>query len=275
MALISIGAFAKRIKNLGRAMVYRNFQAGGRLHSTLVDGKVNIDDPEVFKFMREYGYSDGVGKTVSVKKKPDMRELGKRSAEKRHGKPKEDPLVVAARQSLESGGSETSDRKHNSLDYNENDSGSDDLPASKKITVNGKQRSTAHHTPPDEIDRDIAATEYLDMPMRAAVLRFGDQSAFKDWTAAVFKLAQLKGMEEEQARKRGDYIQRDVAESVVVMIDALSKALLSDVCMNIATSAMNMAKAGASRNEIEHAVRGSIERTIKMTKQQAVKKLQG
>lgn len=241
-------------------MVYRNFQTGGRLHSTLVDGKVNIDDPEVFKFMREYGYSDGVGTTISVKKKPDMRELGKRSAEKRHGKKKEDPLVVAARQSLESD-PETEDDEPS--------------PPPSKITVNGTPRSTAHHTPPDEIDRDIAATEYLDMPMRAAVLRFGDQSAFKDWTAAVFKLAQLKGMEEEQARKRGDYIQRDVAESVVVMIDALSKALLSDVCMNIATSAMNMAKAGASRNEIEHAVRGSIERTIKMTKQQAVKKLQG
>lgn len=264
MALISIGAFAKRIKNLGRAMVYRNFQSGGRLHSTLVDGKVNIDDPEVFKFMREYGYSDGVGKTVSVKKKPDMRELGKRSAEKRHGKPKEDPLVVAARQSLESEPETEPEADDDGIS-----------PPPKKITVNGKPRSTAHHTPPDEIDRDIAATEYLDMPMRAAVLRFGDQSAFKDWTAAVFKLAQLKGMEEEQARKRGDYIQRDVAESVVVMIDALSKALLSDVCMNIATSAMNMAKAGASRNEIEHAVRGSIERTIKMTKQQAVKKLQG
>lgn len=260
MALISIGAFAKRIKNLGRAMVYRNFQTGGRLHSTLVDGKVNIDDPEVFKFMREYGYSDGVGTTVSVKKKPDMRELGKRSAEKRHGKKKEDPLVVAARQSLES---------------EPEPEGDEPAPPPKTINVNGTPRSTAHHTPPDEVNRDIAATEYLDMPMRAAVLRFGDQSAFKDWTAAVFKLAQLKGMEEEQARKRGDYIQRDVAESVVVMIDALSKALLSDVCMNIATSAMNMAKAGASRNEIEHAVRGSIERTIKMTKQQAVKKLQG
>lgn len=260
MALISIGAFAKRIKNLGRAMVYRNFQTGGRLHSTLVDGKVNIDDPEVFKFMREYGYSDGVGTTVSVKKKPDMRELGKRSAEKRHGKKKEDPLVVAARQSLESEPEPEDDEP---------------APPPKTITVNGTPRSTAHHTPPDEVDRDIAATEYLDMPMRVAVLRFGDQAAFKDWTAAVYKLAQLKGMEEEQARKRGDYIQRDVAESVVVMIDALSKALLSDVCMNIATSAMNMAKAGASRNEIEHAVRGSIERTIKMTKQQAVKKLQG
>lgn len=260
MALISIGAFAKRIKNLGRAMVYRNFQTGGRLHSTLVDGKVNIDDPEVFKFMREYGYSDGVGTTVSVKKKPDMRELGKRSAEKRHGKKKEDPLVVAARKSLESEPEPEDDEP---------------APPPKTITVNGKPLSTAHHTPPDEIDRDIAAAEYLDMPMRAAVLRFGDQSAFKDWTAAVFKLAQLKGMEEEQARKRGDYIQRDVAESVVVMIDALSKALLSDVCMNIATSAMNMAKAGASRNEIEHAVRGSIERTIKMTKQQAIKKLEG
>lgn len=241
-------------------MVYRNFQTGGRLHSTLVDGKVNIDDPEVFKFMREYGYSDGVGNTVSVKKKPDMRELGKRSAEKRHGKKKEDPLVVAARQSLESEPEPEDDEP---------------APPPKTITVNGTPRSTAHHTPPDEIDRDIAATEYLDMPMRFAVLRFGDQAAFKDWTAAVYKLAQLKGMEEEQARKRGDYIQRDVAESVVVMIDALSKALLSDVCMNIATSAMNMAKAGASRNEIEHAVRGSIERTIKMTKQQAVKKLQG
>lgn len=256
-------------------MVYRTFAEGGKLHHTVIDGKINTDDPEVFAFMQKNGYDDGLGNKVKQKKPKDMRAMGRKGAEARHGKKKPDPLVVAARQSLESDGSEASPRQDNSLYYNENESGSDDFPASKKITINGKPRSTAHHTPPDEVDRDIAATEYLDMPMRAAVLRFGDQSAFKDWTAAVFKLAQLKGMEEEQARKRGDYIQRDVAESVVVMIDALSKALLSDVCMNIATSAMNMAKAGASRNEIEHAVRGSIERTIKMTKQQAVKKLQG
>lgn len=241
-------------------MVYRTFAEGGKLHHTVIDGKINTDDPEVFAFMQKNGYDDGLGNKVKQKKPKDMRAMGRKGAEARHGKKKPDPLVVAARQSLESEPEPEDDEP---------------APQQKKITVNGKPRSTAHHTPPDEIDRDIAATEYLDMPMRAAVLRFGDQSAFKDWTAAVFKLAQLKGMEEEQARKRGDYIQRDVAESVVVMIDALSKALLSDVCMNIATSAMNMAKAGASRNEIEHAVRGSIERTIKMTKQQAVKKLQG
>ncbi len=241
-------------------MVYRTFAEGGKLHHTVIDGKINTDDPEVFAFMQKNGYDDGLGNKVKQKKPKDMRAMGRKGAEARHGKKKPDPLVVAARQSLESAPEPEDDEP---------------APLPNKITVNGKPRSTAHHTPPDEVDRDIAATEYLDMPMRAAVLRFGDQSAFKDWTAAVFKLAQLKGMEEEQARKRGDYIQRDVAESVVVMIDALSKALLSDVCMNIATSAMNMAKAGASRNEIEHAVRGSIERTIKMTKQQAVKKLQG
>ncbi len=245
-------------------MVYRTFAEGGKLHHTVIDGKINTDDPEVFAFMQKNGYDDGLGNKVKQKKPKDMRAMGRKGAEARHGKKKPDPLVVAARQSLESEPEPEPEAEDE-----------ESSPPPKKITVNGKPRSTAHHTPPDEVDRDIAATEYLDMPMRAAVLRFGDQSAFKDWTAAVFKLAQLKGMEEEQARKRGDYIQRDVAESVVVMIDALSKALLSDVCMNIATSAMNMAKAGASRNEIEHAVRGSIERTIKMTKQQAVKKLQG
>lgn len=111
------------------------------------------------------------------------------------------------------------------------------------------------------------------MPMRLAVLRFGDQSAFKDWVAGVFKLAQMRGMEEEQARKRGDMISRDIAEKMIVMIDALFKALLTDVTMNITSTTIAQVKAGASRSEIEHSIRNSIERTLKMTKAQAVKEL--
>lgn len=120
---------------------------------------------------------------------------------------------------------------------------------------------------------DINPSAWLDMTIREAVEQFGTDVAFKDWANAAYKLVQLRGMEEEQARKRSDYILREHAESLISMIDGLHKAMLTDVVTNMANSAINLTKANADRNAIENDMRNTIERTIKIAKEQAIRKL--
>lgn len=120
---------------------------------------------------------------------------------------------------------------------------------------------------------DINPSAWLDMTIRDAVEQFGTDVAFKDWANAAYKLVQLRGMEEEQARKRSDYILREHAESLISMIDGLHKAMLTDVVTNMANSAINLTKANADRNAIENDMRNTIERTIKIAKEQAIRKL--
>lgn len=120
---------------------------------------------------------------------------------------------------------------------------------------------------------EIEPSEWLNMTIRDAVQHFGTDVSFKDWASAAYKLVQIRGMEEEQARKRSEYILREHAESLVSMIDGLHKALLTDVVTNMANSAINLTKANADRNAIENDMRNTIERTIKIAKEQAIRKL--
>lgn len=125
----------------------------------------------------------------------------------------------------------------------------------------------------EEDDEDIEASAWLDMPLREVVKRFGTGARFKDYLAAHYKLVQIQGLEEEQARRRKEYIHRAHAERLVDMLDSLGKALLSDAVTNIANSASALAKAGADRAAIEAAVRDPIERTIKTVKNQTIREL--
>ena len=122
-------------------------------------------------------------------------------------------------------------------------------------------------------DDETPASEIMAMPLIEIVKRYGKNTQFKDYVLAYHKLTQIQGLEEEQARKRGEFIHRVHAERLTALIDALGKSLLADVVTNIANSAMSMAIAGASRQEIERAVRAPIERTIKTVKDQAVRGL--
>lgn len=144
-------------------------------------------------------------------------------------------------------------------------------PKVKRAPTKKNPQPAPVHTAED--DEDIEASAWLDMPLREVVKRFGTGARFKDYLAAHYKLVQIQGLEEEQARKRKEYIHRAHAERLVDMLDALGKALLSDAVTNIANSASALAKAGADRAAIEAAVRDPIERTIKTVKSQTIREL--
>lgn len=124
-------------------------------------------------------------------------------------------------------------------------------------------------SPLPEDDEDIETSAYLEMPLREVVRRFGTGARFKDYLGAHYKVVQIMGMEEAQARARGEYIHRTHADRLVAMIDGLAKALLTDATANMVNTATNLVKAGAERQEVERAVRDVISRTIKSVKSQA------
>lgn len=83
----------------------------------------------------------------------------------------------------------------------------------------------------------------------------------------------MRGYEEEQARKRGEYIHRAHAEKLVAMIDGMQKALLTDAVSNMANKAMVQARADADKTDVERAMRDTISRVIKLSKTQIVRSL--
>lgn len=128
--------------------------------------------------------------------------------------------------------------------------------------------------PPDEFaDNPDNAEAYLDMPLREIVARYGTQPQFKNLVGSAKNLLAMRGMEEEQARKRGEYIHRAHVEKLVALVDSLQKALLSDAVSNMATTTEAQVKAGATRPEVEKSMRNTISRVIKITKSQIVRAL--
>ena len=129
--------------------------------------------------------------------------------------------------------------------------------------------------PPDNFDivDPDDADSYLEMTLKEIITRYGTQPQFKDFVSASKNLLQMRGMEEEQARKRGEYIHRVHVEKLVALIDAMTKTLLSDVVSNLAISCTAQIKADATQPEIEETIRSNISRTIKTTKAQVVRGL--
>ena len=133
------------------------------------------------------------------------------------------------------------------------------------------------HDPAPNFDEpepeDVTAGELLEMPLREVVARFGTASHLKDYVQVVKSLVQTRGYEEEQARKRKDYIHRVHVEQLVGHIDALQKALLTDAVKNMATRAATQVAAGEEQKEIEAAMRNVISRTIKAAKSELERRL--
>lgn len=124
----------------------------------------------------------------------------------------------------------------------------------------------------DEIDA-VSSTQIMDMTLREITARYGRNPQFKDYVTAGKTLLAMRGMEEEQERKRGEYIHRAHAEKIIAMIDTLHTALLTDVCTNAATSAMALVKAGESQRRVEEALRAVISRTLRQSKDQLTRSL--
>lgn len=150
-----------------------------------------------------------------------------------------------------------------------------DVVAMARQTPKAKTPPPANVTlPPDEFADDPENAEaYLDMPLREIVMRYGTQAQFKEFVGVSKNLLSMRGMEEEQARKRGEYIHRAHAEKLIALIDSLQKTLLSDAVSNMATSAIAQVRAEATKPEIEKSMRNTISRVIKITKSQTVRAL--
>ncbi|MBT56177.1 MAG: hypothetical protein CMF72_22600 [Mameliella sp.] len=133
------------------------------------------------------------------------------------------------------------------------------------------------HDPAPDFDEpdpeDVSAGELLEMPLREVVARFGTASHLKDYVGVVKSLVQTRGYEDEQARKRKDYIHRVHVEQLVTHIDALQKALLADAVKNMATRTVTQVAAGEDQKNIEAAMRDVISRTIKAAKSELERRL--
>lgn len=148
--------------------------------------------------------------------------------------------------------------------------------ATKPRATSPKARDPIHDPAPgfDEPEpEDVTAGELLEMPLREVVARFGTASHLKDYVQVVKSLVQTRGYEEEQARKRKDYIHRVHVEQLVTHIDALQKALLTDAVKNMATRAATQVAAGEEQKAIEAAMRTVISRTIKAAKSELERRL--
>lgn len=117
------------------------------------------------------------------------------------------------------------------------------------------------------------AQKWLAMSVREVVARYGTFSRFKELANAAKSLVQMRGYEDDQARKRGEHIHKDHAERLIAHIDALHKALLSDTVTNVITTLQAQVKAGADKKELEKTLHTAISRTIKLTKEQSSRSL--
>ncbi|BAV81045.1 hypothetical protein [Vibrio phage CKB-S1] len=237
--LISRAEMARRIKNLTRSRVFKLFEPGQRLHNSLVDGKVDLDHPAAYAFIKEYDYQE-----------PDAGDIAQavREAERRKAKPKHEGQDAPA-YSFVGTPEELSERMTKNVE-----------------TLRNFVES--EHEP-----EDTTAHELMDMTYGEIVQRYGQNKAFGEFVAVLGKLTITKGHEQKQARERGELIHRSNAEKLVSHIDALQSALLNETTQAIANKVHRLVKAGADDKQIERAVHDIVSRTIKSTKQTAVRAL--
>lgn len=149
--------------------------------------------------------------------------------------------------------------------------------AQKARAKASKPRPTAPRAPDPITDdpepEDVGASELLAMPLGEVVARFGTASHLKDYVAVVKNLVQTRGYDEEQQRKRGEYIHRAHVEQLIVHIDALHQSLLTDATRNMCTRAMTQVAAGEDRQAIENDMRQVISRTIRAVKEETARRL--
>lgn len=236
--LITRGALASRL-SCSKSLVYKLAKKGMRLEHALVGDKIDLDHPDAVAFCAQNDYQE-----------PDL------------------ALITAA--AMEAG---RKHEKHNQQQVGQRRGAA--VPKEQPPTFTQEQIAPLLEAfaPDDKADEDRTANEYLDMTVRELIARYGTQSQFKDLAAAVKNLIQMRGYEEEQARKRGEYIHRAHAEKLVAMIDGMQKALLTDAVSNMANKAMVQARADADKTDVERSMRDTISRVIKLSKTQIVRSL--
>lgn len=278
--LIAKSELARRV-NCARSHVYRQFEPGGALENAIVGTKVDLSHPDAAYFCAKYEYNEqgGLGRRPpKLSRKIPRAELGRRvtcsgsylrkifAKKGKLGHCIDDDLQV----DLEHPDVKDFCASHG---YQEPVPG---VPQSKPPKPKAPRKTVPSlpvtidipddsHDEPDEPE-DVSASDLLAMPLGEVIAKFGTASHLKEYVAVVKSLVQTRGYEDDQARKRKDYIHRVHVEQLVVYIDTLNKALLIDAVKNMATRAVTQVKAGEPQQEVEAAMRTVISRTIKATK---------
>tara|TARA_R100001377_G_scaffold55794_1_gene33074 strand:+ start:81 stop:737 length:657 start_codon:yes stop_codon:yes gene_type:complete len=215
-------------------LVYKHAAPGKRMSGAMVGDKIDLNHPDAVAFCAQYDYQEPDGALIAAA----ARESGIKLA------------------------------KHNQQQIGKRHGAAQPKPPNGSVFV-----APEEFEDDEKADEDRTANEYLDMTVRELIARYGTQSQFKDLASAVKNLIQMRGYEEEQARKRGEYIHRSHAEKLVAMIDGMQKALLTDAVSNMANKAMVQARSNTDKADVERSMRDIISRVIKLSKTQIVRSL--
>ncbi len=284
--LISKSELARRV-NCARSHVYRQYDPGGALEHALVGTKVDLSHPDAAYFCAKYEYNEqgGLGKRPpKLSRKIPRAELGRRvtcsGSYLRKTFTKKGKLGHCIDDNLEV------DLEHPDVKefcamhgYQEPTPGATAKPAKNPRPAPRAKPSAPViiNIPDDSADEedpeDVSPSDLLAMPLGDVVAKFGTASHLKEYVAVVKSLVQTRGYEDDQARKRKEYIHRVHVEHLVMYLDTLNKALLIDSVKNMATRAIAQVKAGEDQREVEAGMRTVLSRTIKATKSDIERRL--
>lgn len=115
---------------------------------------------------------------------------------------------------------------------------------------------------------------FADMTLRQLLARFGTETAFKDWLAALKSLEDVREKRLKNMSTEGRLIAREIVDQHVMgAIDEAMTRLLNDAAKTIAAQSQASAKAGNPVEHIQGEVREVMESHIKGMKAKALRAL--
>lgn len=123
-----------------------------------------------------------------------------------------------------------------------------------------------------EIPENIQA--FADMTLREIITRFGTDTAFVDYLAALKSIDGITTLRLKNATSEGKLISRDLVETgLVARIEGLFTKLLTDGSKTLAYRVHAMVKSGSDAGEVETYISGAMTNFIKPTKVKMAKVL--
>lgn len=123
-----------------------------------------------------------------------------------------------------------------------------------------------------EIPEDIKA--FADMTLRELIIRFGTETAFKDWLAATKQIEDINEKRLKNATTRGELVNRElIKRGVIEPIDAAHIKLLSDGAKTMARRVVAMTGAGRSVEDCEKYMKDTISSFIRPVKSKVTRQL--
>ncbi|AUR81568.1 hypothetical protein NVP1009O_01 [Vibrio phage 1.009.O._10N.261.51.C9] len=226
--LVSKAELLRRL-NRSRTRLYEDFGPEGRMaHTVAADNRIDLNHIDVVNYCHEFGYQEpNVKQQVS-----DALAAERKKASAPKGPDVRNTDVAA------------------------------DVMRGVVTPDQSADAASDEWGDPDEIE----TAEFMNMPLRELVHRFGTQSRFLDYVRARKVLAEIQAKDEDAARRRGEHVPITIVLKLEGHIDALQTALLAETAVAIRSKVAAMVKAGSDEKQIEKTVHDLISRTIKTTK---------